>query len=270
MTRLSQKQEEREILLALFSAIGIQPANGFSDGETPDFAMRLSDRVVGVEVTLYRSERAVAGIKKRAVESEWESFERASGEFRERHPELKNMYVLFRWKSTVPPEAKRLAFFQEILEFVRSHAVGSEYSVFSANNFTTPLMLEYLKGIGGIVLKRCQRGGWDSNTTAGFVDDHVAQGVSRIVKSKSAKKYRREVKIEARTTTLDELWLVIKGTGQPSETMLPIKGVSEFNENHDLHTNLKASPFTRVYAFTTMGLLEWEKRPEKWRITAAQ
>jgi hypothetical protein len=123
----------------------------------------------------------------------------------------------------VPPEAKRVAFFQEILEFVRSHAVGAGYVDFSGYNLTTPLMLEYLKGTRGIVLKRCERGEWDSNTTAGFVDDHVALGVSRIVKSKSAKEYRREVEIEARTTNLDELWLVIKGTGRPSEMMLPIK-----------------------------------------------
>jgi hypothetical protein len=108
-----------------------------------------------------------------------------------------------------------------------------------------------------ICLRRCgigETGYWDSNITGGFVQ-RPATTVARIVKGKSGKSYR----------LADELWLVIQRSGLPSETVLPIRRVAEFNENSELQESLAASPFMAVYVFTAMGLFGWHRAASKWQ-----
>jgi len=84
--------------------------------------------------------------------------------------------------------------------------------------------------------------------------------ISRIIVEKSEKQYR----------LTDELWLVVQGSQRPSETILAINGVSEFNARPDLQEILAASPFSRVYIFTAMGLFQWGPDGGKWLRTMDQ
>jgi len=76
---------------------------------------------------MYHSGQAVAVFSRRQVESEWEHLKRLSRDFQEEHANLKDIYILFRFKNTVPPKGKHAAFCREILEFVGSkhHAVDA-------------------------------------------------------------------------------------------------------------------------------------------------
>ena len=259
MTRSNKKQKEYdEILHPLLCSTGIQPRCGPLGSENPDFMMQISDRMVGVEVTMFQSDKTVTCvgrrvIKRRAVESEWERFEK---DFKRKHADLKGIYILFRFKNIIPPQQEYDVFFQEILEFVRSilGAVSEEFMVFGMSDFPSSLMKKYLKPVGGITLRRCDGGEFDSNMTAGFVDSCPARTISKIVVKKTAKAYRKA----------DELWLVIGQSGRPSEMVLPISGSSEFNACLDLQESLSSSPFSRVYCFTAGGLLQWNKRDGKW------
>lgn len=253
MTRSTQKQDERSTLLKLMSAIHIQLESCPMEGEAPDFMIQISGRTVGVEVTMYQSGKTVVGVAKRAVEAEWEELETSSRIFQNEHVELTGIYILFRFTDTIPPRRERAKFFCEILEFVRlkGHRIGNEYADFWPHEFTSPLMTKYLKAI---VLRRCERSEWDSNITAGFIDC-PADTISRIVAEKSSKSYR----------PADELWLVIQRSHRPSETVLPINGVSDLDASSNLQKNLMASPFSRVYAFTAMGLFHWGRNSGKWR-----
>lgn len=163
----------------------------------------------------------------------------------------------------MPARQQYTAFLQEILGFVclRQADLDGQYRDFWRPDFTSasPLMIKYLKTIS---LKRCETGEsgeWYSNITSGFVD-RPACTISRIVELKSAKVYR----------AADELWLVIQRSGRPSETVLPIRGVGEFNASEDLQRSLTASPFARVYAFTAMGLFGWEKISGNWQLQAGR
>jgi hypothetical protein len=250
MTRPVQKQDERETLIKLLSTIHVQLDSQPLEGETPDFMIPMSGRTIGVEVTMYQSGRTVAGLSKRAIESEWEEFETSSQTFQRINTELTNVCILFRFKDAIPPRRERNVFFREVLEFVRRTRIGNEHVDFWRGEITSPLMSRYLKDI---VLRPCERGQWDSNMTAGFIAV-PAETISRIVTVKSAKQYR----------PADELWLVIEGSHRPSEMILATRGVSELNASRDLLENLTASPFSRVYAFTAMGLFRWDRTGAKW------
>ena len=240
----------------LLRVIGVKLESRPEDGEAPDATFRMSGRTIGVEVTMCQSGMTVAGLPKRAIEAEWEEFEEASYVFQREHTELTSVYILFRFKGAVPPGRERDTFFSEVLEFVRStgHRVGNEYADFWRGEITSPLMNKYLKDI---VVRRCERGEWDSNMTAGFIVA-PAETISRIVAEKSAKHYR----------PTDELWLVIERSHRPSEMLLATNGASELNASPGLQESLAASLFSTVYAFTAMGLLQWHRSNGKWVRTA--
>ncbi len=247
MTRPRKKQDESEALSELLSATRVELESQPLESETPDFVIRMSGRTIGVEITMYRSGQALAGIPKRAIEAAWEEFETTSQIFRREHPELASIYILFRFKDAIPPRQEHDRFVCEVLECVRcmGYRTGNGCVSLWRGEITSPLMRKYLKDI---VLRRCERSEWDSNITAGFV---VAPAgiISRIIVEKSEKQYR----------LTDELWLVVQRSQRPSETILAINGVSEFNASPDLQEILAASPFSRVYIFTAMGLFQWDR-----------
>src|ERR1700730_18997184 len=73
MTRPAQKESERRTLDGVIAALGLRPDQEPEEGEAPDFTMRLSGRLIGVEITAYRSGgRVEDGSPRRAVEAEWE------------------------------------------------------------------------------------------------------------------------------------------------------------------------------------------------------
>jgi hypothetical protein len=270
MTRATQKQKESEVLRQLLFATGIQPeCEPDVTGDKPDVMMRMFGRTVGIEVVTYQSGGTVvrAGrrrVERRAVESEWERLKTYSKEFQEKHPDLNDIYILFRFKSIVPPQEEYDLFLEEILRFVRSRqeAVSAEYVEFGMADFPSPLMKKYLKPIRGITLRRGERGELDSNITAGYVDSHPASTISKIVskKAEKAKEYRKA----------DELWLAIGQSGQLSEMVLPINGACDFDASPDLQESLLSSPFSRVYVFTAMGLFRWDKREGNWQLNTGK
>jgi hypothetical protein len=193
------------------------------------------------------------------IESEWERFAASSVDFRNQHEELKSAGILFMFKDIVPNRLQHIAFLREILEFVctRQNGLSGEYVAFWNYEFpsTLPLMIQLLRII---CLRRCgtgENGDWDSDITGGFVD-RPAGTIARIVEQKSAK--ANDYK------PASELWLVIQRSGRPSEMVLPIGGVAEFNESVELQKSLDASPFARVYVFTAMGLFGWQRTHNKW------
>ena len=150
MTRSTQKQDERGTLDELVAATGVQLESCPMEGEVPDFIIQISGRTVGIEVTMYQSRKSVAGIQKRAIEAEWEELERSSRTFQNENIELAGIYILFRFKDSVPPRRERADFFCEILDFVRSNGcgIGGEWADFWCYELTSPLMIKYLKAVG--------------------------------------------------------------------------------------------------------------------------
>ncbi|MGA7710314.1 MAG: hypothetical protein WCA81_00310 [Rhizomicrobium sp.] len=146
MTRPTQKQDERDTLIELMATIGVQLESCPMEGEVPDFMIQISSRTVGIEVTTYQSRKTVAGIQKRAIEAEWEELERSSQAFQNENVELTGIYILFRFKNSVPPRRERAEFFCEILDFVRKNGrrIGDEWAEFWLYDLTSPLMLKYL------------------------------------------------------------------------------------------------------------------------------
>jgi len=93
MTRQIQKDAERATLTALLSALGVAPDQVRED-EQPDFLLSMSDRTVGVEVTMYQSGRNLGtGTQRRQVESAWEALQRASRQFRMAEADIGNVNV---------------------------------------------------------------------------------------------------------------------------------------------------------------------------------
>jgi hypothetical protein len=153
----------------------------------------------------------------------------------------KNIAIIFGFKNVIPCKKEHDQFFVEINEFISLHknALTENLSPYSFDQFTSPLMMKYLLYIAANIH---ESGEWDSNKTSGFVD-RLAATVARIIATKASlvKSYR----------TTDEMWLVIQNSGRPSETVLPIHGITEF-ANPEIN-----SPFSRVYVFTAMGLFSW-------------
>ena len=262
MTRTSKKQQELDIVLELLHMTGMRLDSEPEESETPDFMVQVAGRAIGIEVTMFQSgdviKRAGKGaLRKRLVESEWERLEACGKVFRKRDAEFRNTYILFRFKSVVPPREEYQNFFDEVLQFLRSTPVPAidEFKIFGIEDFTGPIMKEYLNPVQGLALKRSDCGEWDSNLTAGYVADHPATVVSGIVEGKSAKQYRNA----------DELLLVIAQSGRPSEMVLPITGPDAFNENRQLQQGLESSPFSKVYLLTALGLLWWDKSERRWQ-----
>jgi len=266
MTRSTQKNEEMVILRAIQHCSGINQDCCLEEGENPDFMLQIEGRTVGVEVTMFRSGRTVAGfgrraLSRRSVESEWERLEAASKEFRSHNTQVQNVYILFRFRGLVPQQREYQSFFQEILQFIcsRPGSVTENFTSFGATDFMSPmspLMSKYLKPSNGLTLRKSEEGEWDSNLTAGIVDGFPAQTISKIVVNKAAKIYRKA----------DELWLVIGQSGRPSEMVLPIRGSDELGESLELRESLVLSPFSRVYVLTAMGLIWWSRDKGSWQL----
>jgi hypothetical protein len=87
MTRPNLKESERRTLDAVLAALGARPDREPEGGETPDFTLVMSGKMIGVEITTYRSGDTVeGGTGRRLVENEWELLKAASDRFRKREP----------------------------------------------------------------------------------------------------------------------------------------------------------------------------------------
>src|ERR1700730_10103103 len=225
MTRPSQKHAERRTLDAVLAALGLHPDQEPKAGEAPDFTVLLSGRVIGLEITLYRSGEAMAdGSKRRAVEGEWELLKAASDAVRTQNPDLRNINVGLMFKDTVPPRRHHAAFLEEIASFVRSRVaeLTSRDLECWPPSFLTPLMQAYLCTL---FIRQDQFAEWHSNLAAGYVG-LPGHTIAEIVAEKSAKRFR----------PTDDLWLAIQCGTRISEMMLDIMGVGDFEAVPSLHS----------------------------------
>src|SRR4051812_22385005 len=119
MTRANQKDCERRTLDAVLAALGVRPDQEPTEGETPDFMVVLSGRMIGIEITMYRSGATVDdGTGRRQVESEWELLKAASDRYRSEHPELHGINVGLMFAASVPPRKQHAEFMAEVAAFV--------------------------------------------------------------------------------------------------------------------------------------------------------
>jgi hypothetical protein len=167
---------------------------------------------------MYQSGTTVgAGFGQRQVESEWESLQFASREFRAAQTDISNVNVGLMFKDVVPARKEHQAFMQEIAVFIRSrgNSITTDPVAFWPHEFSSPLMRKYLRTLH---LRASQFAEWYTNIMAGWVakpDSTLAD----IVSEKAAKTYRPS----------DELWLIVQCTHRISETVLPLGGVADLN-----------------------------------------
>jgi hypothetical protein len=225
MTPRSKEEAERNILERLLLTKGIVPETPPQKGETPDFMVQISSRTIGVEVTTYQSGKTIIAPdgrrERREVEAEWECLKCFSNSFRDEHPDLKNIGIIFWFKTLVPQEKEYRNFLLEVKNFISSkhNEIGDTLRVYWNYEFTSPspLMEKYLKYIAVNIHENAE---WDSDKASGGFIDPPAGIVARRVLAKSVKKGKT---INYRNAA--ELWLVIDSSGRNSETNLPIKGV---------------------------------------------
>jgi hypothetical protein len=248
-----QKAAEREIAERLQSAIRLTAEIDQSD--KPDFILKVpGGRTIGLEVTTYQSGKSVpigdkGKITQRKVEAAWEHFECASKTFRSKNADLQNIAITFWFNNIIPPKEQYDQLFMEIRNFIllKQKDLSDCFSVYSRYQFTSPLMVKYFRDI---LVNIHKDGEWNSNKEFGFVN-RPATTIAGIIggKARKVKSYRKT----------DEIWLVIQRSGRLSETVLPIGGITEFNENPELRDKLTNGPFSRVYVFTAMGLFQWDR-----------
>lgn len=249
MTRPGKKAAERESVERLLSIIRLN-AEIDDTCEKPDIILKMPDlSTIGVEVTMYRSSRSVGRFTHRQVEAAWENLESASKPFRSATPAMRDIAIIFRFRNVLPGKNEYDTFFEEIRDFIvpKKTELTAQFTVYSFHQFTSPLMMKYLSDIA---VNIHDNGEWDSNTTSGFVD-RPANIIADIISDKA-------LKIESYRKT-GEMWLVIERSARPSETVLPISGIAEFSTNVEICKCMKASPFSRVYVFTAMGLFSWNQ-----------
>lgn len=251
MTRQDKKAAERATLDMLLSTLTITP-DSIVPGETPDFALAIGARSIGVEVTMFQSGTiANAGLGRRQVESEWEALEKAAKGFQAAQPDLGRVNVGLMFKSIAPARKGHPAFMTEIADFVRAHAqgLGPTDVEFWLPQFTSPLMKKYLRTL---IVRTDEYATWYSNISAGWVARPDAT-LAQIVAEKAAKTYRG----------MDELWLAIQCSHRISETVLPIEGAADFDAVPELAAALTTGPFAKAYVLAIGGLYQWD-RPGRW------
>src|SRR5260370_28433886 len=111
MTRPAQKKSEHQTLDAVLAALGLRPGQQPEEGEAPDFTMLVAGRLIGVEITLYRSGATVDdGSQRRPVENECKRLREAEDTFRAQRPDLQFINVGLMFKGAVPPRRQHAAF----------------------------------------------------------------------------------------------------------------------------------------------------------------
>jgi hypothetical protein len=244
MTRVAQKQSERRTLDAILAALGLCLDHEPEAGEAPDFTMRVERRLIGVEITLYRSGAMVDdGTERRPVENEWERLKVAADAFRSQRRELRDINVGLMFNGAVPPRRQHIAFMEEIASFARSRAPDLTARDLECwpPSFPTPLMQTYLRTL---YLRKGPFAEWYSNLADGYVA-RPDRTIAEIVAEKSAKRYR----------PVEELWLAIQCGTRISEMMLDIMGVEDFAAV----PSLEWSAFSRVFVLAYTGAYEWRK-----------
>src|SRR6516165_7307319 len=123
MTRPAQKQAERRTLDGVIAALGLRLDNEPQLGETPDLLLCTGGRLIGVEITMYRSGAMVEdGTERRPVESESERLKLAADSFRAQHADLHDVNTGLMFSGMVPPHRQHAAFLDDIAAFVRGRA----------------------------------------------------------------------------------------------------------------------------------------------------
>jgi hypothetical protein len=250
MTQKDQKANERRTLDSVLAALGLQLDNEPQEGETPDFTFDHSNRTVGVEVTMYRSDEIFeSGFRRRQLESEWECLWAASVAFRNSQPDIKDVNVFLKFDGPVVPKREHPAFMEEIASFIRqrNNQLGPENILFGPRQFTTSLMKKYLDALH---LRKSKCGRWQSNLSAGFVA-RPGPKIAEIVAQKSQKAF----------PAVDELWLAIEGnTNRISELVSTSMEVDDFDDV----PSLESYKFSKVFVLTADGAYEWS-RGHRWR-----
>jgi hypothetical protein len=249
MTRPSQKKSERQTLDAVVATLGLRPGQEPQDGEAPDFTMPVAGRLIGVEITMYRSGATVDdGSQRRPVENEWERLKAAADTFRAQRCDLQDINVGLMFKGAVPPRRQHAAFLEEIAAFVGSHfaELASQDREYWRPSFSTPLMQAYLRTL---YLRKDRYAEWYTNLAAGYVA-RPGPTIAEIVAEKSARRFR----------PVDEIWLAVQCGTRISEMMLDIMDVEDF----DAVPSLEPYVFSRVFVLAYTGAYEW-RRGTGWR-----
>lgn len=170
MTRPSQERAERDVLDRLLSAESIVPEAFPVKCETPDFIAQIAGRAIGIEVTTYQSGRMVSvsghgRLPLRRAEAEWDHLQCYSTHFRNEHPYLQKVGVIF-WFWGIVPRKKYQEFLLEIQNFLssRHNELAERFVVYSNYQFSSPLMVRYLTDIAANVHHNAE---WDSNRASG-------------------------------------------------------------------------------------------------------
>jgi len=252
MTRLAQKQSERQTLNGVIAALGLRLDQSVKEGEAPDFIVPISGRHVGVEITMYRSGATVDdGTARRPVESEWERLKAAADAFRAQRAELHEVNVGLMFKGALPPRRQHALFLDEIAAFVsaRNAEITANDIKFWPPSFSTPLMQAYLRTL---YLRRDRYAEWYSNLAGGFVG-LPGLTIAAIVAEKSATQFR----------PVDEVWLAIQCGLRVSEMMLDISGVEDFAAV----PSLEPYAFARVFVLAYTGAYGWRRGGGWQRLT---
>jgi hypothetical protein len=233
----------------VIAALGLRLDDEPEQGETPDFLLRGVGRLIGVEITMYRSGAMVEdGTERRPVESEWERLKVAADVFRTQHADLRDVNTVLMFRGKVPPRRQHAAFLGEVADFVRARIadLSSVDRAYWPPDFPSPLMQTYLRTL---YLRTDRYAEFCSNLAGGNIAI-PGIAIATIVAEKSASQFR----------SADELWLAIQCGTRISEMMLDIMGVEDFGAVPPL----ESYAFERVFVLAYTGSYEW-CRSAGWR-----
>jgi len=245
-----KERKERFYLDEFFRTLSTKPESVKRGDDPPDFIAIIDGKRIAIEETEFHSSATGAnGHPRRAIEEEWQKFQKLIEQERMKDSDLNKVYGRLSFKCLqVPSRNEQATFVEELLEFSRGRlkSLTGKRSDFTSFGQSFPLLSKYLRKFqlstvcGGLTWE------WNDGRWVGLSESELQKTISGKLNI-------------ARPTNAEENWLLVVSGHQLSQSM-GLPNVEKLRSFNQLNEDLVGGPYDKVYIFQYMfeSILLWQ------------
>ncbi|MEK7448934.1 MAG: hypothetical protein AAB019_05550 [Planctomycetota bacterium] len=257
---MGDKKTEQFYLEKFLRCVNFSP-NEIISRESPDFIIKSQSKNISVEETEYHSDaKGVSGYSRRLIEAEWNLLQGKLMIEVEKHPKLKKIYGVLKFKKLdLPTRSKQNKFIEEVIQVSLPNCLlrkneEREISLFQ----NASLVNQYLEAL---VLKNagCYIT-WDWNHTGSWIGLSEEE-LFNVIKPKLIKNYKG-------LNFLENWLLIVSGPSLSQSMPLREHTLRKLNKYSDCNNQISKSNFSKVFIYQYMFNTVFEYEPAKkiWKI----
>ena len=256
----TDNDEEKCIAVGHLNRLGIEPSSIGEGPDPPDLKLLIDGKIVGLELTAYRSNEA-----QQELQGAWKDIEKLLPNLKQDFPALQRMRVGFylNGKKKFPRKPDRPIFAKELVDVVYENLVGggSESEVPFTAIRQKSLLGQYVCDIW--IVDDESKSEWICMNAFSGIKADVALSLCSIAKKKSHSLHKNWERYSRAGAHFSQLWLLVHN-GLMIDGTLAITEPELVAKSELLNSALAQSPFDRFIA-SHIGAIMWT-RDAGWRL----